>query len=661
MRNKQTDKPASEQAASASRPKPYIDAAGNLVIKTTPGAGRPRKIDANVALPLRKRGRPTKEEAEQQSALLAEMDLQAQLEFKRLKSRRATAKSRAMKKDRAAGIEPTSSPNSFLSSIPIINTGFNILENKKNLSHEQPTNTTEVASQNTTNQSSQRLQFQSQLQSDTSSAIPKSSKPVSYKDVPTYTVEPVEQVMKKEFSDNTVDFDAMCHFQPKQIEALKATYKYQFVLFGGARGPGKSYWLRWAAARETLSLFMNGVQRPRVGLFSTTYTSLQQRQASKIDIEFPSWLGKVCGDDKQGKGFHFKDRFGGGIISFCNLDNVDKYKSAEFAGVYVDELTENGPGILPVLMGSLRWPGVSRPKFAAATNPDGIGHLWVKSYWIDKVFPEELQSLKDEFCFISALPGDNKYLDEGYWRFLDSLPEDMRKAWRDGDWNVFQGQFFNELSSAINGFPGCNVPDGYTFISLDYGETAPSAAYWCRVDSSGTIWVYREVYGAGMIYSALAKKLVDEGHNDRPVYVVASPDIFGKSKGTGVVGAEVLSGFPYYLPMRRADDDRVTGWRIMKEYIHDGRLKISTTECPNFWRTAPSMVYDKSRTEDMDGRGEDHSAESIRYAIMSRPPMASGIVQSHTILPNTKEALEVLKGYYAPKVDSGSVGGEEYY
>jgi hypothetical protein len=67
------------------------------------------------------------------------------------------------------------------------------------------------------------------------------------------------------------------------------------------------------------------------------------------------------------------------VIAFRNLDDVSKYKSAEFAAIGVDELTQNTEDIFIFLRTRLRWTGVDNTRFLAATNPDGIGYLWVKT------------------------------------------------------------------------------------------------------------------------------------------------------------------------------------------------------------------------------------------------------------------------------------------
>jgi hypothetical protein len=182
---------------------------------------------------------------------------------------------------------------------------------------------------------------------------------------------------------------------------------------------------------------------------------------------------------------------------------------------------------------------------------------------------------------------------------------------------VFEGQFFTELRRDIHGFTG-DPPPGWTFRAIDYGESAPSSVGWYRVDYDGNLWRYRELYGPGMLYSELGDKICEMTPDNEDVhYTVASPDIFGKSKGTGVVGSETLEA--HGVTCQPADNNRVDGWRHMKEFLHRKKLFVHTDNCRHWWRTVPAMVYDTLKPEDMDGNGEDHAAEECRYACMSRP------------------------------------------
>jgi phage terminase large subunit len=423
-------------------------------------------------------------------------------------------------------------------------------------------------------------------------------------------------------SDDAIKFDDLCHFSPRQKEAEEAAEQHQYTLFGGSRGPGKSYFLRWYLIKKLLRLAKSGISKPIGGLFCEDYVALKDRQISKISVEVPDWIGSIRDSKEYGLAFHIHDCYGGGVLKLRNLDDPSKYQSSEFAVIGVDELTKNLKDVFDILRGSLRWPGVGFPNFVGATNPGSIGHLWVRALWIDRQFPSEMEKISDRFAFVKALPDDNPHLTPDYWEMLETLPPDLARAWRWGDWDVFEGQFFGGLSRDVHGFRG-DPPPGATFICGDYGESAPSAFYWCRVDDGGDIWLFRELYGSGMLYTTLKTKLRDLSP-EHINYTVVSPDIFMKSKGTGVVGAEVFNsaeaqygGFAWAVI--KADNNRIEGWRHMKEYIHQGRLHVHLENCPHWWRTVPAMVYDSKHAEDMDGKGEDHAAESTRYGLMSRP------------------------------------------
>lgn len=291
----------------------------------------------------------------------------------------------------------------------------------------------------------------------------------------------------------TVKFSELCGFQPKQLEATEKSDLYQYFLYGGTRGPGKSYWLRWHMLRMLMRLAGQGVRNATVGLFCEDYPSLTERQTNKIAMEFPEWLGRLRDTKAKGFGFHLSPTYGGGFLALRNLDDPSKYQSAEFAGMGIDEITKNPEKTFDILRGSLRWRGVKKPRFVAATNPGGIGHSWVKRLWIDRDFPERYQKLKDEFYFLAALPDDNKYLDESYWDMLESLPDGLKAAWRYGEWDVFEGQFFSEFRRDKHLVDGYKINPAFTTIGgLDYGSI--SALEILQMDYEGTVISADECY-----------------------------------------------------------------------------------------------------------------------------------------------------------------------
>lgn len=100
----------------------------------------------------------------------------------------------------------------------------------------------------------------------------------------------------------------------------------------------------------------------------------------------------------------------------------------------------------------MRWKGVRSEdnRFIAASNPRGIGHSWVKGLWIDRDFREYPDLLPSEVKYVKALYSDNKYINPAYGLQLGMLPENIAKAYRDGSWDIFAGQFFTEFDRDVH-------------------------------------------------------------------------------------------------------------------------------------------------------------------------------------------------------------------
>ena len=75
--------------------------------------------------------------------------------------------------------------------------------------------------------------------------------------------------------------------------------------------------------------------------------------------------------------------------------------------------------------------------------------------------------------------------------------------------------------------------------------------------------------------------------------------------------------------MTAADDRRVPGWRVLREYLKpqpDAPFLRISSECRELIRSLPLLLCDSARPE--DASSEPHSAthapEALRYAVMSR-------------------------------------------
>lgn len=270
-------------------------------------------------------------------------------------------------------------------------------------------------------------------------------------------------------NEEVVKFSELTKFFPKQQEALSASKRFKFVLFGGSVGSGKSYWLRWSCLYWLIKYYAKyKVKGIRAGLFCEDYPSLNDRHLTKIKWEFPAWLGKY---NEAKKEFTLAPEYGSGILAFRNLDEPEKYLSVEFAIMAIDEINRNPKTTFDMLRSRHRWPGIKDVKFLAGCNP--LGEAWVKNMWVKRLFPPN-EKEQYEFVYVPALPTDNPHLPEEYYKSLESLPDNQRKAYLEGNWDAFdEGMDEKGYVRLINDrelqsvFVDSGIHTGYKILGVD--------------------------------------------------------------------------------------------------------------------------------------------------------------------------------------------------
>lgn len=277
---------------------------------------------------------------------------------------------------------------------------------------------------------------------------------------------------------------------PRQLEYIRETDTHRFTLFGGSRGPGKSFTERWRHVRFLMRLTARGIRNVQTGLFSNTYKEARKRQflPAKDDPNygFPEWLGEF---NEANLEFRFHKSHGGHRIVFGNLQDLGQYKSDQFATLGIEELTlcPDPMGVIDVLSGSLRWPGVEWTPMGFTTNPDGPGHSQVKGIFVTgQLFahPDHARRDPKQFTFVRALPTDNPRLPQSYIdEVLSNLPDSLRKPWLEGSWDLFEGQRFefNPKVHMIRPLPIASFEPFRAYRSIDYGFDNPYACGWYLV------------------------------------------------------------------------------------------------------------------------------------------------------------------------------------
>ncbi len=452
----------------------------------------------------------------------------------------------------------------------------------------------------------------------------------------------------------------------KQFHESKAKYR----LFGGAAGPGKTTALLWEAIGHALD-----VDGCDTLLLRRTYPELETSLLAYFRRDVPRDLYRSYNESKRVVTWNngSTTRFG-----YCrNESDVYRYQGAEFLFIGIDELTHFTLKQWQFLTSRNRCPAKVYsagenagkrivPCMAGATNPGNIGHAWVKALWVDHGPPPgfERPDLYDprDYDFIRARIDDNPIYanDAEYRRTLEVLPEHLRRAFLEGDWNVFAGQYFDIFDYGRHTARPEEIrlePWWQRWISIDWGFHHPSAVYWhCAVpvaprsvipsearnrgrydasrpdpsvaslpqdDHPCRVVTYREFLQSGLSPRMLAQAIAERSGRERISEVFLSPDAFAHRTSEASIAeqlGEVLlaNGLPRPAP---ADDDRIGGWQWMYQMLESNSWLI-TDNCVELIECLPLLVRDESRREDIRKVDGDDAADAARYGLVSGARLA---------------------------------------
>ena len=433
--------------------------------------------------------------------------------------------------------------------------------------------------------------------------------------------------------------------QPKQTLFLKD--KHRHIAYGGARGGGKSWAVRTKS--KLLAFRYPGI---KILIVRKTYKELQNNHIEQLTAELAGFA-KYNRSDKM---FRFPN---GSTISFgycANEGDLGQYQGAEYDVVFIDEAGQLQESWIRKINLCVRGTNGFPKRTYYTLNPGGPGHAYFKRVFVDRNFnPDEDPN---DYFFIQAKVEDNKALMDtqpDYLRELENLPPKLRAAWKDGRWDVYEGQFFEDFRDVPEHYKDrrwthviepFEIPDGWTICrSYDFGYGKPFSCAWWAVDYDGTIYRIMELYGCTRTPNEGVKwtpdKQFEEIHKTemqhpwlkgKTIIGVADPAIWDASRGESVADTAARYGV-FFTP---GDNERIAGWmqcHYRLQFDEDGypRMYVFNT-CRAFIRTIPLLIYDEHKVEDLDTTMEDHVADEWRYFCMSRPIKPIRAVKEQRIL-----------------------------
>lgn len=366
---------------------------------------------------------------------------------------------------------------------------------------------------------------------------------------------------------------------------------------GGARGPGKSHavlsqvglddcqrvaGLKWLflrqtgmSAKESFEDLIGKTLRGRIAYENTAH-SLKFKNGSRV----------VLG------GFH-------------DEGDIDKYIGIEYDGIVVEELNQLTGEKYQKLRGSLRTSKPNwRPRSYTSFNPGGIGHTFVRERY---VLPMR-EHRESETRFVPSTYKENPALNQEYIQYLESLAGDLGRAWREGEWDSFFGQYFKQWSYERHVVEPFEIPTSwFRYRSIDpSGRDGVTSCHWYAVNSEGRVYVYREYYRTGRDHDEHARAIASmstdrNGAQEAYRYTVIDAAAFSKA-GFSETMAEIYSrnGVNGLMPSAK---ERVVGWNAVNAYLrHDSStqplLKIFST-CRDMIRTIPIAQHDEKHPDDV--------------------------------------------------------------
>ncbi len=428
------------------------------------------------------------------------------------------------------------------------------------------------------------------------------------------------------------------YLQPKQRIFAETIETTPITFYGGAKGGGKSKGLQ-------LIMLLRRFRYPNSTgvIFRRTYPELEANHIRPLFQSFPQ-LRPFWNESKK-----LLSLPNGSTLQFCHRNNeadVDLYQGREFHDLAIDEAGQWPEPMFRRLLGSNRSSKAEIPARAILTgNPGGLGHGWLKRLFIERRFNERERG--SDYAFIQALVDDNKALmenDPQYLARLESEPnEALRKAYRYGDWNIFAGQFFQEISKEVHMVKAFSIPPHWNrFGAYDYGFNHPAAFGWFANDEDGNTYLYREFIQAQLRVDQFAKHLSTHPDTAQLYPIVAGHDCWTQKnvlKDTGqppTVAEEFLS---HGINLSRAVIDRVQGAAQLRSYLawqgkpnKKPRLFIFEN-CPVSFDTISRMVHDPDKVEDVlkmdategDPYSGDDAYDMVRYGLMSRPAITDAV------------------------------------
>lgn len=473
--------------------------------------------------------------------------------------------------------------------------------------------------------------------------------------------------------------------------ALSRDKRYREILFGGARGPGKTD-ASIAILGERLA--DNRTKQLVIRRNAEDLSDFEDRAAAAFKV-MGAKLRRHPMVISGGGGARIGRILGGHLR---DDDAYSKYQGHEYHRINIEELTQIPREDMYLrLINSARskYPDLF-PQIFCTTNPGGVGMAWVKKRfvtpdpaaticvkhqynWVDADGKERTthwQTIIDRStglwrAYVPATLDDNPVLlknDPDYIKQLESLEQanpELYRAWRHGDWDIQFGAVFDEFRKVLHTFSRFSDWDitkddfdsSWKIAGMDWGYNDECVILWATFDTiteqEERAFIYRERHDNHKDPVWWAKQFAEQQEKD-PVDILAMPhDAYshlGGNKPIVDVFKEELQKLPADRRPRivRADklnrDLKLSAVNTLHTLFSDApdskpAIQIHTS-CEYLIETLPTIIYAKdSGGEELDKNNIDHALDALFYTLMTANKVRGKLLNQSELMIKAKTSF----------------------
>lgn len=420
----------------------------------------------------------------------------------------------------------------------------------------------------------------------------------------------------------------------KQYETFKLLLDktHREVLYGGAKGSGKSYlgsvWVLYMCVTYPGIRALIGRTVLTQLRVTTIKTLLDLFKDHGITPEHYTY-------NQQSNEIKF---YNGSEIVFRDLQynpsdpNYDSLGGLEVTIAFIDEISQVSRQAYDVVRSLLRYKINEyqlTPKLFMSCNPT---NSWLKSEFYT---PHINQTLEPYKIFVQALPTDNKNLPPEYLEILRNLPPKQMKRLYLGDWNYETEEDslfdFDTISSSI--FKSAPNVDDKKYMSVDVARFGSDR-------SVIVIWV-GNVITEILTYTKLSTTdLSEEIKGLIQKYGVHPQNIVVDSDGVGGGVADQIRGKNFInnsSPLHKQNYTNLKSQCYIKlsEMIKEGKISINVMDPNTIDTLTQELLSVRLKDTDKDNKIGVHSKDEMKKILGTSPDISDAVMMKMLFEVNT--------------------------